>query len=214
MQSRLIGVPELQAQLQRLAGESQRTVRSGLARLAFLVRDDLSRHVASSLTWSGPATQRFIAGGFRVSYGVQGGVFAALIYPAPVAARLLARHARPYTVTSADRADLIVEGKLAIPVPGFVPRTRSGRVPARLLPRALLARDARGRSRGFISRDGTVLMYRQAGGDAVPAYALRAQTAQPQRLDLPEVAKRSAAARAPEAFTDAIERARRASGIR
>ncbi len=214
MPSELIGVPELEQQLRRLEGESPRTIRSALARLAFLVRDDIGAHVGRSLDWSGPATQRFIAGGFRVSYSMAEGTFGAVIYPAPRAAALLARHVQPYTVTTRDRADLMVNGKLAIPVPGFVPRTRSGRVPDRLLPRALLARDARGRSRGFISRDGATIMYRQVDGNAVPAYALLSQTAQPQRLHVAEVAKRSAAARAPAAIADALERAARSAGIR
>ena len=214
MHSQLIGAAELQAQLTRLHGEGRRTIRSALARLAFLVRDDLGAHVAGSLNWSGPATQRFIAGGFRVQYEFADDLFTARIFPAPRAAALIARHVAPYTVTTADRADLIVDGKLAIPVPGFVPRTRSGRVPDRLLPRALLARDSRGRSRGFVSRDGTVLMYRQVDGKAVPAYALLAQTQQPRRLRLEQVARRSAIDRAPAAIADALERAQRSAGIR
>ena len=211
--SQLIGADHVQRQLRRLHQESEKTIRSGLARLAWEVRAAIQRDVAAKLEWSGPGTQKFIAGGFRLQYGTSAGVFSARIYPAPRAAVLLARHTQAHTNLPGKHADLELQGKIAVPIPAVIPRGRSGRVPARLRPAALLERDAKGRSRGFVTRSGKAIMYRLKSGAVVPAYGLRAQTSQQQRIDIPATARRAVHERAEAAFDDAIMRARRAAGI-
>lgn len=211
----LIGVDRVLGQLRTLHAESQTTIRDAQARLAFHVRDAMAAEVDRSLEWSGPGTRRFIAGpgAWRVQYRTRSGAFEAEITPKPDAGALIARHVAPHVNTPSQRADLIVNGKLAIPIPAVVRRDRSGHVPALLLPSALLTRDPKGRSRGFINRRGTAIMLRLKSGEVVPAYALRTQTSQRKRIDLDGAADRAVAQHAGPAFAAAIAKARRTAGI-
>lgn len=215
MRWRLEGADLVQAQLRRLSAESRSTIREGLRRLAFEVRDAIGEHVAQSLHWSGPNTRRFISGSFRVRQSIASdGLFAAEIFPLGRSAALLARQSEVHTVRPDERADLTVGGKIAIPIPGIVNRGASGKVPASLLPARLLARDAKGHTKGFINAAGTALMYRRRSGPPVPAYALRSSTQQPRRLQIGEAAARAVHARAPIAFGRAIEKAAQAAGLK
>lgn len=212
--SRLIGGEKLRRQLNRLAQQGPAVIQDALKRLTFEVRDEIEKDVARSLEFSGPSTRNFISK-FRAQYRTVGDKFTGVIYPAgPKSESLLARHVERYTQTRRDRADLTLDGKIAIPIAPEVRRGARGKVPARLLPARLLVRDARGRARGFVSKSGRLLMMREKGGGVRPAFALQTSTVNPPRVDVHASFGRAVAARAGAAFGKAIAKAMRAAGFR
>lgn len=213
MSARVVGGDQLRRQLDRLSRQSSHTVLDALKRLAFDVRDDVREHVGDALSWSGPGTRRFIAGGFRLQQKRSGDRFTMRIYPAPRSAEILSKHVDRFTNVPGHGEDITVLGRIAIPV-GRARRNRSGRVPRTYQPVELLNRGANGKTRGFISRDGREVMLRRRGADPEPVFALRGATTQPARVDVRGAARRSVRMRAGKAFARAIRSAMRKSGLK
>lgn len=202
----VLNTEKLQRQLARLAGETDRTVKSGLARLAFEAKEQIEQDLSTALDYSGPGTQRFISSSYRVKYRTVQGIFAATLYPLRKAGELLARHVERTRVTPADGADLVEGGRIVVPLTsGPVARGGSGKVPKSMQPEELLARDARGRNRGFIA--GRALFVRRPNGAAEAAFALEPSTENPKRVDPQASARMAVLRRAGAAFGDAIGRA-------
>lgn len=179
----LFGSKALRSALLRIGREGQNVLNDAMRRFAFEARDQIQDDVGKALEYSGSSTRNFISK-FRVKYTQSRGRFVAAIYPAgPKSESLLARHVDRYRQTPADRADMTVDGKLAIPLEPAVKRGARGRIRAADRPGPLLQRDARGRSRGFVTRDGRLIMKRK-GKDAVPAFALESSTVNPPQIDV------------------------------
>lgn len=208
----VLNTEKLQRQLARLAEETDRTAKSGLARLAFEAKEQVEQDLSTALDYSGPGTQRFIAGSYRLTYRTVQGVFSATLYPFRKAGELLARHVERTRVVPTDKADLLKDGRIVVPLTnGPAQRGRSGQVPKAMQPERLLERDARGRNRGFIA--GGALFVRRGSGDAQAAFALESSTENPKRIDPQASARAAVMRRAGTAFGDAIGRAiRRATG--
>lgn len=197
---------KLQRQLARLSEETDRTVKSGLARLAFEVQDAIGDGIEDALEFSGPNTQRFVARSYKVRYSTAAGIFTAVLYPLAKAGKLLLRHVDRTPVTAKDKADLRAVGAMVIPVDDSI-RGRSGRVLKRFLPETLTRRDAKGRREGFLTRDGKTIMRFTPNGGVEPVFTIKRQTENPPRIDVQMYARNAVRRRAGIAFADAIRRA-------
>ena len=202
------GGDKLRRQLARLSEESDKTIQRALRGLAFEIRDGMRDHIARVLKFSGSGTMRYITA-FRLKYTFQAGHFRAVIYPLSKAAEVLSRHIddRARRVTPRDRADLLVKGKIAVPVAPEIKRNSRGRIAARWRPRELLAPNAKGRTKAFLSRDERVIMLRQKGQPAKPAFALEDATTNPVRVDVQKIAEAIIGKRAGAVFGRAIAKA-------
>ena len=209
------GAQKLQRQLRFLESQSPKTVFRALRGLSFDVKADLEEHVRDSLEFSGSSTERFLSK-YRIRYSQQGSYFKATVGPfGRKSQELLARHVEPYRVTPADRADLLVDGRLAIPVSSEIKRSRTGKIAKRFLPAELLRRNARGQNRGFVANSSNVLMQRTKSGTKTkgerwgvkPAYVLKSATRNPDRLDIREEANRIIQRRLGKAISRAVRKA-------
>jgi hypothetical protein len=206
------GTDALQRQLRRLSRESEATIKDGLARLAHDVRDEVQTEVGQALDYSNANTRRFVAESFRVKYSVSSvGVFTATIYPLRKAAEILLRHVQRWTNRPADKADVLYDGKMLVPID--VSRGGSGKIPKALLPENLLERDARGRNDGFVTASGRAIMLRQPGAQPLTAFALVDATTNPKAFDVQEIATRAVRKRAGKAFAAAIRESMRRAGV-
>jgi len=210
---KVLNEAKLIRQLTRLGKESERTVRSGLAKLAFEVRDEVKDEIAGSFDWSSEATKRYVVGAMRVFYETKGSRFRAVIYPLEKAAKLLARYIKPTTLTAADNADLRFQGKIAVPLRS-VQRNSRGRVPASMHPHRLVQENKRGQSKGFVTQSGRAIFIRTPGGGTEPAFALETSTKTEKRIDIIATATRAIRNRAGAAFGDAIRRAMERAGLK
>jgi hypothetical protein len=205
----VIGADKLDRQLRFLASAAPKTVERALRGLAFDVKADIEAHVAKAFEFSGPGTQKFISR-YRIKYATRNGVFTAVLAPrGKKSMDILSRHVERTTVTARDRADLLVDDALiAIPLQsGPVKRSRTGKISRRFLPRELLKRDAKGKTKGFVNTSRTALLYRAKGGEVQPLYALKSATTNPDRLDVPQVAARSIRRRLGGAISRAVRKA-------
>ncbi len=202
----LIGGKALRAKLLSAGKSGQSILMDAMKRFAFESRDQIQDDVAKALEFSGPSTRSFISK-FRVQYSTSSGKFSARIYPAGKKSEsLLARHVERYTQTPRDHADLMVEGKMAVPLAGQIKRNARGKVRADQLPSALLQRDAQGRSRGFVTRGG-IVMRRMARGKVKPAFVLESSTVNPPRIDVHGSFARAIATRGVVALGKALRKA-------
>lgn len=191
--------------------ETERTSKSALSRLSFLVKDDVQDHVKGALNYHGAATKKFLSGGWRIKYGARAGIFKAVIFPLRKSAEILARHVERTRITAQDAADLTYKGRIAIPLQRRLKRGARGKVPQNLRPTELLQRNAKGQNRGFIVGD-TIVQRLKGKKRTEPVFALEDSTVNTQRLYVQKVAERSVTRRAGEAFADAIRRAMRRAG--
>jgi hypothetical protein len=189
--------------LRHVGDIAPKVYRDTLKRLSFDCRDAIQDDVARALDYSGASTRNFISK-FRVRYTSNSESFSSAIYPAGERSKsLLARHVEQYNQTTRDRADLIFDGRIAIPIDSAVKRSSTGKVRANMLPHALVDRDARGKTQGFVS--GNVIFRRLKRGNR-PAFVLRQQTTNPQRIDVHATFDRTIRTRAPIALAKAMSR--------
>lgn len=204
----LLGGKRLRSVLLRAGKAGQSLMTDTFKRFAFEARDLIQDDVAKALDYSNASTRGFISR-FRVRYTAGQAKFSASIYPAGKKSEsLLARHVERYRQTAADHADLLVDGKMAIPLPSAVKRDGRGRVRRAETPRALLQRDARGRTKGFVTKSGRVLFKRgKKGGAPTPAFVLESSTTNPQRVDVHASFHRAIITRGAIAFGKALRKA-------
>jgi hypothetical protein len=213
---RVIGGDKLRRQLARLSQESEKTVKNGIARLGVAVRDDIAEEVGKSFEFSNSSTRNFLVKAWKYKYGdTSDGLFTVLIYPLEKAAQILKRHVARQRITAADKADVVVDGKIAIPIAGGpIKRDGRGRIPAKWSPKRLLKRDRRGRSQAVVSESGNVIL---AVGDLfqmTPAFALKDATETEKRFDPQEIAEQTIKRSAGKMFGLAIREAMRRSGMK
>jgi hypothetical protein len=207
------GTDKLLRQLNRLSSEAESTIKDGLKRLSFEVRDAIQTDVANALEYAGPNTKQFVAK-FKVKYRTAAGIFEALIYPAgKKSEEILNHHNAANRITLSDKADVGVDGMIAVPIAQAIKRGRSGKIRKADTPAQIMRRNAKGQNRGF--RSGSNIMYRLTkGAEPILAYVLKSATPTKKRLDILASAARAVGANAGKAFGKAIHKAMKNVGMK
>lgn len=222
MSMKLLGGAELRKQLERLSKESEKTVKNGIARLGVAVRDDIAAEVGTSFEFSNSSTRNFLVKAWKYKYGTAAdGIFRVIVYPLEKSRAILLRHIARQNITAQDNADLVVDGKIAIPagesktgISSPVKRDGRGRVPARWLPDRLLKQNRKGEARGWISDSGNVILVADELFRVAAAYVLKRVTKTEKRFDAHAIAEKTVRERAGAVFAAAIQESMRRAGIR
>jgi hypothetical protein len=140
---------EVRNSLKALRREGPKAIADAINRTMFELRDAEQVEVSGAFLFSGPNTQRFLSRSFRFQ-GATATKLSATLYVLPGSRTILERQQFGDTVRLGEE-DVGPGFDAQLAVPQDIKRTASGRIPAARLPKRLLLRTRKGRSRAYIA---------------------------------------------------------------